>query len=287
MSYLENQFYPAVLEQFSEQLSAVGFRVLLFTAPNGNADHVLEDILRYRAEAAILASTHLSSALVEECRLVGVPVILFNRTTRKSTVSSVTGDNTKGAWTIAAFLDAAGHQKPAYIAGLEDSSTSRDRERGFFSYFAERQLPAPARVVGHFCFEAAKEATRNLLSGEDRPDAIFCANDHTAFAAIQVARFEYGLDIPADVSIVGFDNVETAAWPSFNLTTYSQPISEMVNAAVSTLSDLLMTPVTTKRNTVVPGRLIVRGSTRLPQTGIRSEHGTAIWELCGNLGDDV
>ena len=188
MGMLENQFYPAVLDALSVRLTQAGFRLLLFTAPTGIADPALEDILRYRAEAVILASAHLSSALVEECRVAEVPVVLINRKTRMTSVSSVTGENVKGARTIAAFLAAGGHRRFAFMAGLEDLSTSRDRERGFFGYFSGQGLPPPSRVVGKYSFESAVQATRHLLAAELRPDALFCANDHMALAALQVAR---------------------------------------------------------------------------------------------------
>jgi DNA-binding LacI/PurR family transcriptional regulator len=279
MGYLENQFYPAVLEQLAGRLADAGYRILLFTAPDRSADPILEDILRYRAEAVVLASAHLSSALAEECRVAGVPVVLINRTTRTASVSTVTGDNFNGARTVAAFLAAGGHRRPAYIAGLEDSSTSRERERGFFGYFAEQGLPEPARAVGHFSFDGAMAAARDLLNRLPRPDAIFCANDHTAFAAMQVARHEFDLDIPGRLSVVGFDDVEAARWSSFDLTTFSQPIVPMVEEAVRILTRLLDDPSSPKHNAVIPGRLIVRGTAREPTAGTMVVDGVKVWDV--------
>jgi len=277
MGYLENQFYPAVLQALADQLGEAGYRILAFNATDGAADPVLEDVLRYHAEAVVLASARLSSALVEECRTAQVPIVLINRKTRSSAVSSVTGDNVKGGREIAAFLVAGLHQRFAYIAGIEDASTSRDRERGYFGYFADHNMAPPTRVAGNYSFEGAMVATRDLLSRKPRPDAIFCANDHMALAALQVARHEFKLQVPCDVSIVGFDDVEPARWPGLDLTTYSQPVKPMVEKAVRILLRLIEDPAASRINAVVPGELIVRQSARWPKTGIRPVGGREVW----------
>jgi DNA-binding LacI/PurR family transcriptional regulator len=80
---LGNFLYPDMLERLAARLRDAGLRILLFTAPpDGDADPELAQIMRYQVDAVILAATTLSSALAEDCRRAGVPVILFNRTGR-------------------------------------------------------------------------------------------------------------------------------------------------------------------------------------------------------------
>ncbi len=265
MAYLHNQFYPDVLEALSEGLQDLGYQILLFTAGHEPmADPLVEQVMRYQVDAVVLASTTLSSAFARECRRAGVPVVLFNRTTDDPDVSSVTGDNERGAREIGLFLARGGHRRPAYIAGIEASSTNRDRERGYRRGLAEAGLPEPLRAVGHYTFEGAAQATRALLGRADRPDAIFCANDHMAIACMEVARAEFGLRIADELSVIGFDDVGPARWPSFDLTSFSQPLEPMVDATVSLLADLLEKPAQPARRTVIGGELVVRGSARRP-----------------------
>ncbi|KAA2244247.1 LacI family DNA-binding transcriptional regulator [Salinarimonas soli] len=278
MAYLDNQFYPDVLEELSGRLQERDHQVLLFTAKNGSAsDPLLDQVMRYQVDAVVLASTTLSSALARECRAAGVPVVLFNRTTDDPDVSSVTGDNLGGAERIAAFLAAGGHRALAFMAGSETSSTNRDRERGFLRGIARAGLPKPTRVVGHYTLAGAAEATRALLSGPARPDAIFCANDHMAIACIDVARHAFGLRVPEDLSVVGFDDVGAAAWRGYDLTTFSQPLQPMVEATVGTLMDLLENPEEPPRAAVIKGELVVRGSARLPAGGFTTHEGRRVW----------
>lgn len=277
-AYLQNYFYPQIIEQMAARLRRSGFHIALFTTDlNQPADNILEEILGYGLDGLILVSTTLSSALADECRATGIPVVLFNRTTESLNVSSVTGENRRGGELMARFLVAAGHRKIAFMAGVEDSSTSRDREHGFVAGLAAHGLALCARVVGDYRYDRAGEAARSLLSSRERPDAIFCANDHMALAAIEVAKYEFGLTLARDISIVGFDDIELAGWPSFALTSFSQPAAPMVERTVDLILELIADDTAPTRHEIVAGDLVIRGSARLPP-GCRTVEGRQTWE---------
>jgi len=277
-SYLQNLFYPDVLEALSRALRARGYQVLLFTPEAGrHADPQLEEVLGWRVDALILASTTLSSALATQCRAAGIPVLLFNRTSRAARISSVTGENIRGGRLIAEFLVAGGHRRLAFLAGIENSSTSRDRERGFNAWLAANGQPTPLRETGHYRYDTAAEATRRLLSRPEPPDAIFCANDHMAVAALEVARHEFRLKVPRMVSIVGFDDTKPAAWPSLSLTSFAQPLQPMVDATVALVCGMIEDPAMPTRHEVVRGELVLRGSARRPAHGCVTEDGRTVW----------
>jgi DNA-binding LacI/PurR family transcriptional regulator len=277
-AYLQNHFYPDVLERLSARLREEGYHIMLFTAdPRSAADPVLQEIIQYRLDGLILASTTLSSALADECRAAGIPVMLFNRTTDAADVSSVTGENERGGALIAEFLAAGGHKRMAFVAGVENSSTSRDREAGFNGWLTRHLYATPLRAVGHYTMEGAAAAARELLSRDDRPDAIFCGNDHMAIAISEVARHEFGLRIPDDLSLVGFDDVGPAAWRTFSLTSFSQPVDAMVDVTVSTMLALIDNPNQPPRRLVAQGELMVRDSARVPDQGVIESDGRRIW----------
>jgi len=115
-----------------------------------------------------------------------------------------------------------------------------------------------------------------LLSDPKPPDALFCANDHMALAAIEVARYEFGLKVPQDLSIVGFDDVDPARWASFSLTSFSQPVDGMVESAVDLIAGLVENPSKEPRHEIVEGELVVRGSARLVP-GCVSVNGRLVW----------
>lgn len=266
MSYLENQFYPLVIEKLSQQLQQHGYHVLMFISDKDGLDTVLTEILQYQVDGIVMASTTLSLDLAKSCADSGVPVVLFNRVpdvsgSTRQTSSTVTSDNYRGGHLVGELLLARGHQRIAFLAGLENSSTSIERERGFNDALREAGTQSCARAVGHYQFQGAQEATRALFKGTHQPDAVFVANDHMAIAALDVLRIELKLRVPQDVSVVGFDDVPQAAWGAYSLTTVVQSVEQMVGATV----ELLLQQIEdggTPRNVVVPCRLIERQSVR-------------------------
>lgn len=266
VAYLENQFYPEALEKLSNALQARGYQVLVFTATlsSDNVDQLLESLLDYQVEGIVMASVSMSSNLAARCESAGVPVVLFNRMQDDARLSAVTSDNFEGGRTIAKFLHAGQHKKIAYIAGWDGASTQRDREAGFRHGLKECGLELYAKEVGNFEFSEAQTAARRLFEQPLRPDAVFVANDHMALAVMECLRFELGLQIPEDVSVVGYDDVDLASWPSFNLTTVRQPSNRMVNETVDILMSHIHAEHLEPRRVSINSPLIVRKSARIP-----------------------
>jgi DNA-binding LacI/PurR family transcriptional regulator len=264
VAYLENYFYPEVVERLSVALQEQGYHVLVFmAAPTvGDVEGVLQEILDYQVDGIVLASVSMSSILAEQCQSLDIPVVLFNRDQDDPRLSSVTTDNRAGGRALADLLVSLGHQRIAYIAGFEGASTQRDRELGFREGLAAAGQELFARGVGNFQHPLAQEAARRMFDCTTPPDAVFVCNDHMAFAVMDVLRFELGLGIPEDVSVVGFDDVPPAAWPAYNLTTFRQRVNRMVAETVSTLIDRIEAKNAEPRRVKIDGALIVRKSTR-------------------------
>ncbi|MCB2003314.1 MAG: LacI family DNA-binding transcriptional regulator [Rhodoferax sp.] len=262
MSYLENQFYPVVLEKLSQRLQRDGYHVLLFITDTRQTDAVLAEILQYQVDGMVMASTSMSSALALRCEEAGIPVVLFNRVSAGSeNTSSVTTDNYQGGLLVGQYLARTGHRRVAYIAGLEDTSTNQQRERGLRDGLAESGQKVFARAVGNYDFEDAKAAARSLFAvkAAQRPDAVFVANDHMAIAVMDTLRIELGLRIPQDVSVVGFDDVKQASWGSYQLSSVVQDADAMIEATAGLLMEE-MDGANQNRAVVLPTRLVLRAS---------------------------
>lgn len=262
-----DQFNPHLLEALTKALRQAGYGAMLFiTDPEHDADLVLDDALQRRVDGFVLAATRLSSSFAMECRNAGIPVIFLNRTTDDKGIFSVTGDDVGGGAEIARFLLAAGHKRFAYMAGITNSSTSRDREKGFMRELRKHGIRNVLKVAGNYSFDGATRAAREMLDRRNRPDAIFCASDYMALAALEVTKHEFSLRVPDDVSIVGFGDVVAASWPSYNLTTFSLPVAPMVGAVIKILEGVTNDAAVEASRHIVDGKLIVRGSARLPPT---------------------
>jgi len=265
VSYLNNQFYPEILEILSAELRKRGYHPLMFMASeNDDMDEVMSEILDYQVDGVVLLSVNMSSALAERCRAASIPVVLFNRYLEKDRFHAVTTNNYEGGSKVAELFIAAGHQRIGYIAGWEETSTQRDREKGFVDTLKKAGIELFDRQVGNYNYEETIQATRTMFTSQEYPDAVFFANDHMAFAALGVLEKELGLKVPEDVSVVGFDDVPLASWPVFNLTTVRQPAKSMVAETIRLLFDVdsnASQPI----HIEIDGPLMIRNSAKVPQ----------------------
>lgn len=267
VAYLENQFYPEALEKLSLSLQERGYHVLVFmaTLTDDNVDQLLDELLDHQVDGIVMASASMSSDLARRCENAGVPVVLFNRRQDDVRLSAVTSDNIDGGEKIAKFLIAGGHERIAHIAGWEGASTQRDRELGFMRALKSAGIKLFDREAGNYHFESAQAAARIMFGKKRIPDAVFVGNDHMALAVMECIRDEFGLRVPEDVSIVGYDDVELAAWPSFSLTTIRQPSNQMVSATVKTLMNNIEHGETTPQRIEIQGPLMIRRSAKIPR----------------------
>ena len=229
----------------------------------GKQDEVIQEILQYQIDGVVLASVTLSSHIAEECADLGVPMVLFNRYIPDAHASSVISNNIAGGRQLAKFLVDNGHQRIAYIAGQENSSTNVEREQGFREGLRNAGMELWQYAVGNYVSEEAAVATRSMLSNGELPDAVFVANDHMAFTVMDVMRSEFNISVPETISVVGYDNVPEAAWPAYNLTTFEQPLDVMITDTVDILLEQMEYKKVTAEQRIAEGRLIVRKSARI------------------------
>ncbi len=267
VAYLDNQFYPDAIERLSLALQTEGYHLLIFITSGTGPDvgRVVDELMDYRVDGIITASVGMSDEITARCEDAGIPVVLFNRGQDDPRLSSVTSANEAGAREIASFLVAGGHRRIAHISGWTGASTGRDRQAGFVAGLQAHGTQPIAVVDGAYRRDAAEAAVRGLFApGGAKPDAIFVGNDHMAFAVLDVLRFELGLDVPGEVSVVGYDDVPLAAWRSYDLTTWRQPSTQMVKATVALMLRQIEDSAAQPEKLEIAGHLVVRGSAKLP-----------------------
>jgi DNA-binding LacI/PurR family transcriptional regulator len=273
MADLTNPFYPEVLEALTRRLQQDDLHTLLFNVPEGHeVDETLPLVLQYQVDAVVITSATLSSRMAKTCAARGTPVVLLNRNVPGSGVHAVSCDNYEGGRLVARFLVERGHKRLAYVAGKSDTTTNLDRERGLIDQLAELGLKLWGRAGNEdYSHDAGYRAALDLLKGRQKPDAIFFANDILAIGGIDAIRGA-GLSIPRDISVVGFDDIRMAEWPSYELTTVRQPITEMVERAADILAKIYSGKLSRPKVHLIHGDLIERGST-LDRRSARARRG--------------
>ncbi len=207
--------------------------VLSEFGPQGNAIRYWIDDALDRRPTCVVTVAQLSQEERDRLRAKGIPFVVFDPTSElPDDVPFVGATNWTGGRMAARHLIGLGHRRIAMIAGPDDVLFSHARFDGYRSALEAAGLPVdPALTVRTMLTrEAGRDAARELLTRPDRPTAVFASNDLQALGVYKAAR-EVGLRIPADLSVVGFDDLPVAAMVDPPLTTVHQPLVEMAMAA--------------------------------------------------------
>ena len=179
---------------------------------------------------------------------------------------SVHIDNVAAAEEATNYLISQGHKRIAMISGQESSLLMKDRELGYRTAMQQAQLPISDGwvVEGDLTIPGTRTATRNLMHHDNRPTAIFCANDETAIACIHEVK-SAGLRVPADISIVGFDDIPYAEIIDPPLTTIHQPAEEIGERVMYRLCRRINAGNgQNSEPEIVPHKLVIRQSVAKP-----------------------
>lgn len=245
----------------SERADLSLVHVLVSTDDEAAVERFIErSVMARHLDGVILASHVLGDKLVSRLQASEFPYVLVGRDEPRS-ANFVDIDNRQAARIATQHLLDHGYRNVMHLMGPPDLVTALDRYEGFKDAFRDRGLdPDAARVeVAYFEQVTAYEKMLRAFSQPGRPDAIFAADDAMAIGAIQAAN-ECGLDVPGDVAIVGFDDIDMNRMFRPHLTTVRQPSDALGRAAVSMLSRLISNPSPEPQQQWLNAELIVRGS---------------------------
>jgi LacI family transcriptional regulator len=226
---ISNPFYPNLIAPLHDELVELGYSMALFTE---SASHSFETLFDRGIDGAVLTTSTLDGTVPRELLRRGLPFTFLTRTVDGIPADTVTVDNALGASLMASRVAGFGHQRIGAIFGPADTSTGRDRERGFRAGLAAAGATLDEEAVDHgpYTVDAGRRAMESILALEDRPTAVVCFNDLVAIGALNAAHAA-GLDVPVDISITGWDDLPMASWEIVQLTTVRQSMHEMARAA--------------------------------------------------------
>lgn len=260
---------PDLIYALSESLSAAGKSLLLVTVPQDwPTPEALRGALEYPLDGliscAMLAEPELKRFLTR-----GVSVLFYNRSISMPRMDFIKTDNDAAAAEAADRLVAAGHCRFLCLGGPEDAPVSRERVGGFLRRLAELGVSDTRLVHADYSYGGGREAFLAAWRDLPHPQAVFCANDQLALGVIDACRYDLHLQIPQDISVIGFDDVPEGARPGYQLTTLRQNSLEMARTGVELLLRRMADPAVPARRLQVPATLVVRGSARIDGMAIR------------------
>lgn len=260
---LSYQIYPAMLELIGARLNQLGLQMVVWDAEYGGDVHASQALRQGGVDGVILTACTRESSFIRDVCSPDAPVVLVNRSVDGYPADQVTSDNHGGGRRAARYFLDQGRRRIAMIGGVQQASPIRDRESGFRAGLLDAGQPLAAHCYQRadgFTHRAGMAAAIRLLELQAPPDAIFCANDVLALGAIDGAR-TLGLRVPEDLWVIGYDDVEMAAWPAFDLTTFRQPIDEMISYALARLIARIDEPDRPLEQRSFINELVIRGST--------------------------
>ena len=242
--------------------------VNVMVAENGDRRHPdsdwVEGIVQRQPIGAILVFSNLTDRERGVFRSHHIPFVVFDPSGSPALDDmSVQADNWTGGIIATRHLMKLGHRNIGIITGPDEMMCSRARFDGYAAALAERGLPVRTDLVteGDFTTPSGYEAAKTMLeNAQEPPTAIFAGSDLQAMGVYEAAR-QLRLRIPEDLSVVGFDDIQTAAYMNPALTTVRQPLQDMAATATRMIVDTAAGRPFQKR-IVLPTSLVVRDSTR-------------------------
>ncbi|WP_170334692.1 LacI family DNA-binding transcriptional regulator [Ruegeria arenilitoris] len=230
---------------------------ILIDGSDNNSRSAIEDVLRYPLDALIVRGGSMSAEMVGQCTKLGIPMISSGRPIDAPGVDNVCCRNAEGTMMMTRMLLENGRRRFGFIAGPQDFYSSGERRNGVVSALEEAGLELEAEVQGDYTVEGGYQSASEILKRAPRIDALICANDATAFGALSATQ-DNGLDIPGDISVVGFDDVSMASWPQMCLTTVRNPINASVDETIALLEHRLTNPGRASQTVFVDPEIVLR-----------------------------
>jgi DNA-binding LacI/PurR family transcriptional regulator len=263
---LDNPFYVRMLHGFSERLQQAGRQILAFTAgPETDTDAIMMRVLQYQVDGIIVSSAQLSMRVTGLSHDRGIPIVFFNRYVPGSDASCVRCDNAAGGCLIAEAFLGAGAKTFAIVTGESRATTSQDRIRGFVERLIECGIEPSQieQIEGFSSYSGGADAAISLVRDRKTalPDAIYCVNDIMALGVMDVLKHSFGLSIPGDVMLAGFDDIPESRRLPYQLTTVRQPLDKMIAETLALLHlDETAHPIDQGVDRAIPGELIWRNT---------------------------
>jgi DNA-binding LacI/PurR family transcriptional regulator len=267
---IADPFNGEVVEGLEEAANQNGYSVILATsqADPEREMAVVRSFRERRVDGIIVASSRVGSLYASALGEMQIPIVLLNNQSAGIFAHTVTIDNVDGGLRATHHLIQLGHTRIAYLGDRLGFESDSERLAGYKKALRQARIPSKVNLLerGDGKMPGARQAAAKLLvlPPDLRPTAVFCYNDMSALGLMQAAEAA-GLEIPRDLSVVGFDDLFFAGQLRPPLTTYRQPKREIGKRAMEQLLTLLRGESASDM-TRIQGELVIRESTAAPPT---------------------
>jgi LacI family repressor for deo operon, udp, cdd, tsx, nupC, and nupG len=257
-----NTVFTGIIEGIESEAARNGYRVLLGnTNKSVENEYGLIDLLKQKQTDGMI----LFSARMDPKTLVNLseeyPIVLTTAYIDGLKVPTVSIDNISSSRNAVEHLIKLGHTRIAHISGPLEFNGSRDRYKGYQQALLQNDLKIDSMLVqeGDFTLESGYNLMLKFIAMEHPPTAVFTANDEMAMGVVKAAK-DYGLKVPEDLAVVGFDNISFSAIFEPALTTVAQPLFKMGQVSMQLLLQQIQGVQVSKIQHILESELIIRDS---------------------------
>jgi LacI family transcriptional regulator len=267
-------YFGQILQGIQQVLTGTDYHIALYDSLSEDFNDIPKCVNlchERRVSGLIVVAPELSAKFPKTFASLKMPIIVVGSSMGRQGVSYVDVDNYGGACLLTEHLIELGHTRIGFVSGRADLRDASQRELGFRKTMEKHGLPVVAEWIIQGEYEARKafQVSMNLLAKSDRPTAIFAANDQMAYGVIDAARI-LGLQVPEDLSVGGFDDIQSSAEFVPALTTVGQPMLDLGLVAARYILDVLSKTNTAVLHRKLPAQLVTRSSTAMPNQPQRS-----------------
>jgi len=261
---ITNPFYPQLARGMQDVLSPKGYQALICSsdAEPVSRREIVEQMIARRVDGICISGYYDDHADAEPAVEAGVPVVLFGHRAPYPGISTVTTDDVGAGRMATEHLLSRGHERVGFITGRSDVGPPADRVAGYRAALESAGIQVEDELVVRepVSREGGAAGMRRLLALDRPPQAVVCTNDFVAIGAMGEV-LDRGLDVPGDVALIGFDDIDAAALVRPGLTTMSVAIRRQGQAAAQLILDRIANPDQPPQATLFATDLVQRQST--------------------------
>jgi DNA-binding LacI/PurR family transcriptional regulator len=239
---IDAPYRAALVKALTRELQQHGKIAMLLNTDNSpqSVAKALRQSISYRADASIILSGTPSKSIVDMCLSQNQKLVLINRDEHDQGPLRINLNETSAAERAVAAFKRAGCKQLTFANSMAMTPSLLAREAGFKAACELQGLSITIERYGATSYQSGAHLAQRILTAPNRPDGVFCATDLIALGFMDTARQSFGLNIPDDLCLMGFDDIEQAGWGAYQLTTFAQPINEIAARAVKWLSSALV-----------------------------------------------
>ena len=248
----------------SDALIRNNLKPMLITAETpDDLGSLIESLLGYSVAGIIVTDGSPSRALTEECRRLGLPVVLVNRAGGAKWGDRVVSNNAASGALAVEILSDAGATRLGCLMPRKRTFSVSGRADAFLAAAKARGLYCETILAEDQAYEDSRQAIASDPSLNTRIDGLFCATDLMAIGALDGLRSDLGIKVPEEVQVLGYDDIEQASWAAYNLSTIRQNVEEQTEVVIRLLKDRISDSSLPNRVHNLRIEKVIRGTTKV------------------------